>query len=146
VVIVPLAVGPRCIGALTFGIALDRRYGPRDRALAESLGHRCALALEHARLYEQARAAIELREQTLAVVSHDLRVPLATISMAADILTEVQGTAAAVGVRRMAIDKIQRSAVRMERMVADLLDFASIDTGRTRASGWPSATAIACCR
>jgi PAS domain S-box-containing protein len=54
--IVPLAVGGRRLGALTFAAAgSGRRYDADDLALAEDLAQRAALAVENARLYEAER-------------------------------------------------------------------------------------------
>ncbi len=129
VLIVPLTLGSRKIGALTFCSTTERGHDDHVLELAEALALRSALAIEHARLFEQARHAVALRDQTLAIVSHDLRAPLATIVMAssilgdADLATDPRTMARAVG-------KIQIAADRMERMIGDLLDFASIEAGR----------------
>lgn len=128
--IVPLSLGNRRVGALTFCMTGDRRHREGDLALAEELARRSAFAIEHARLYEQARHAIALREQTLAIVSHDLRTPLATIVMAASILADESMTSSRPGSRSLAAEKIQTAASRMDRMIGDLLDFASIEAGR----------------
>jgi len=124
--IVPLFVGARRLGALTLLSGSTRSYSAADLALAEKLASRGAVALEHARLYSQARDAIGLRDQMLAIVSHDLRSPLSIVMMAASALEEVlpQGPATST------VHKIQRAALRMERMIRDLLDYASIDAGQ----------------
>ncbi|HEX8940456.1 MAG TPA: PAS domain S-box protein, partial [Candidatus Limnocylindrales bacterium] len=51
---VPLAVGDRVDGAITFVAAESGRvFGPNDLALAQELAHRAAVAIENARLYRQ---------------------------------------------------------------------------------------------
>ena len=130
VLIVPLALGTRRLGALTFCMTGDRPLRSSDVALAEELARRSALAIEHARLYEQARHAVALREQTLAIVSHDLRTPLATIMMASSMLGDDDLTRASPRSKALAIEKLQLAAERMDRMIDDLLDFASIEAGR----------------
>ena len=127
---VPLALGTRQLGALTFCMIGARQYRQGDVALAEELGRRSASAIEHARLYEHARQAVALREQTLAIVSHDLRTPLSTIVMAASILGDEDTMRANPRSRAMAVSKIEVAAGRMDRMIGDLLDFASIEAGR----------------
>jgi PAS domain S-box-containing protein len=127
---VPLTLGTRQLGALTFCMTGERQHREGDTALAEELGRRSALAIEHARLYAQARHAIALREQTLAIVSHDLRSPLGTIVMAASILGDVDMARSNPHTQILAVEKIQTAAGRMERMIGDLLDFASIEAGR----------------
>ena len=95
----------------------------RNRADAEASSERYqALAVEHARLYEDAKQSVRVREQILAIVSHDLRNPLATILMTAGVL-------ASRGHSPDAVARIRRAADRMLRLIEDLLDFASIEVG-----------------
>jgi signal transduction histidine kinase len=77
-----------------------------------------------------AEAAIVLREDLLAIVSHDLRTPLSSILASA---TALHHALAKSRVDEAMIQKstniIVRSAQRMSRLVADLLDLAHIRTG-----------------
>jgi PAS domain S-box-containing protein len=53
---VPLIVGGKCLGAITFiGAESGHRYGLEDMALAEDLAHQAAMAVENARLYRAAQ-------------------------------------------------------------------------------------------
>ncbi|MDB4979487.1 MAG: two-component sensor histidine kinase [Myxococcales bacterium] len=81
-----------------------------------------ALAAENARLYEQARLAVSVREQILAIVSHDLRNPLGTILLTTAALAKK-------GTLPVEVARIERAAERMRRLIDDLLDFASIEAG-----------------
>jgi signal transduction histidine kinase len=97
----------------------------RARVMAESASEKyAALARENSRLYEQAQQAVQAREQILALVSHDLRNPLGTILMSATLLSNEAPE------ERRHLDRIQRAAKIMLRLVEDLLDFASIEAGR----------------
>ena len=62
-VIVPLRARKEILGALTLGRAPGRPFTKDHLTWAEDLGHRLALALENARLYDEAR---QLFEQTLS--------------------------------------------------------------------------------
>ena len=56
--VVPLSVGDRVLGVMTFVWAESGyRYGRDDLALAEDLAHRAAIAIENARLYQAERDA-----------------------------------------------------------------------------------------
>jgi signal transduction histidine kinase len=103
----------------------------RQRLIAEHLREKSeALAADNAKLYEQARQAVRVREQILAIVSHDLRNPLGTILLTTGALSK---RPAADERRRglpQAVSRIQRAAERMMRLIEDLLDFASIEGGR----------------
>ncbi|MFL5197994.1 MAG: GAF domain-containing protein [Microvirga sp.] len=54
---VPLKVADRTIGVLTF--RARRAFTPRDQELAEAFAGQAAIALEHSRLYREARRAAE---------------------------------------------------------------------------------------
>ena len=103
----------------------------RQRACAEGLLEKFeALAAANATLYRQEQQAVRVREQILAVVTHDLRNPLGTILLT----TAVLGKRSVPEERRRglhsALERIKRAAHRMQRLIEDLLDFASIETGR----------------
>jgi PAS domain S-box-containing protein len=72
---------------------------------------------------EQLRAAVRARNEVLAIVSHDLRNPLATIELSA---ANLRATSADAHGRKH-LDMIQRSSARMEHLVDDLLDAAVIE-------------------
>lgn len=104
--------------AETRGVVADRR-----RITAELSSEKYeALAAENAKLYEEARRAVRVRDQLLAIVSHDMRTPLGTILMTTDALEEMGELPQAVG-------RIQRAAKTMLRLIEDLLDSASIEAG-----------------
>jgi PAS domain S-box-containing protein len=125
---VPLTTRGRTFGALTFMMAeSDRRYGAKELAVAEDIAHRAAMAIDNAHLYRTARAAIESRDEVLAIVSHDLRSPLSAIVMAAQTMV---ASASKTGGDSAMLRNIERAAHRMHRMVGDLVDVSSIDAGR----------------
>jgi PAS domain S-box-containing protein len=72
--IVPLSVGARTLGALTFVSAESgRRYGPEDLAFAEDLARRAALAVENAQLFAAKKEmAQKLQEGFLPPVLPDI--------------------------------------------------------------------------
>ncbi|WP_437808573.1 ATP-binding protein [Sorangium sp. So ce1078] len=128
--VVPMVARGRTFGCITLATAESGRiYDEADLAVAHDLAQRAALAADNARLYEAAQRAIELRDNVLATVSHDLRNPLSAIITAAAVMTK---RAAARGDKgdTKAILAIQRSAHRMDRLLHDLLDFASLRAGR----------------
>jgi signal transduction histidine kinase len=78
---------------------------------------------ESRKLEEELRRAVQFRERMMGIVSHDLRSPLATISIAAQSM--LKHAAAPDWVRSSAL-RVRRSVDRMTRMVADLLDFTRV--------------------
>jgi signal transduction histidine kinase len=126
---VPLISRGTTLGVLTIVSGRDGlRYGPAEVTLAEELGRRAALALDNARLYDSAQRAIRAREDLVAVVSHDLKNPLATIFMNVNLLARKLPPALASELMNP-VDRIKRAADRMERLIRDLLDLARLDAG-----------------
>ncbi|HJR64957.1 MAG TPA: ATP-binding protein [Gemmatimonadaceae bacterium] len=125
---VPLKLGEKIIGALVWYTTDDtRRYDERDLELAEELARRAALAVENARLYHESEQATRSRDQMLGVVAHDLRNPLNTMLMAAELLAGSSPPDSQT-YRHAAI--VQRAGERMNRLVQDLLDVKRMESGR----------------
>jgi signal transduction histidine kinase len=83
-------------------------------------------------LTERARsdAALANRNDFLGMVSHDLRDLLSGILVSLATI-EQQGSASESGTNtRVAVERIQRAAGRMNRLIGDLVDIAGIDAGR----------------
>ena len=83
-------------------------------------------------LIERVRSddALASRDDFLGLVSHDLRDLLAAIVMSAAVV-EKTAAGGAEGARILTeTTRIQRNAARMNRLIGDLLDVASIDAGR----------------
>jgi sigma-B regulation protein RsbU (phosphoserine phosphatase) len=105
------AAGKHLFTRLTIFNATDRRRYERELVKAHA-------ALEASLLDE--RATSSLREQFIAVLSHDLRNPLSAISVGAELLLK---TAPNDRVRSMAT-LIQGSASRMAGLIDNVMDFA----------------------
>jgi PAS domain S-box-containing protein len=128
VFVVPLVVGERTLGAVSLlGLNGRAAFSSDIRALAEKYAAQASLALENARLYRDAQRASEARDQVLSVVSHDLRNPLSAIAMCASALA---GSSPDAEERESLLTTITDSAEWMNRLIQDLLDVASIDSGR----------------
>ncbi|MDA0170234.1 SpoIIE family protein phosphatase [Solirubrobacter taibaiensis] len=66
VMVVPMTVRDRTLGAITFVWAESgRRYTGRDLELAEEVGRRAGLALDHARLFSREHRTAELLQRAL---------------------------------------------------------------------------------
>jgi PAS domain S-box-containing protein len=124
----PLVARGAAIGVIHLAMNdSGRRYRASDLEIAVELGHRAGVAVDNARLYRDAQTAIRVRDDLLAIVSHDLSNPLHAISLGASLLFQHHGTDTRA---RKHIDAIRRSTDRMERLINDLLDMASINAGK----------------
>lgn len=109
-------------------LARARGFDADERALAEELGRRAALALENVRLFAEARAATEAREWTLSVVAHDLRNPLAAIGMCAEMSLHLLPPRVSPAVREN-LEAVQATSAQVYRLVDDLLDVSTARQG-----------------
>jgi two-component system sensor histidine kinase KdpD len=129
VVIVPLRIRDRTIGTLGIADADGLRFDRARAAFAAALIHYAALAVERVRLAAEVEhvGALEeadrLKDALLASVSHDLRTPLTTIRALASEMRSTSDDRSVI---------IEEEAERLNRLVADLLDFS-----RVRAGGLP---------
>jgi signal transduction histidine kinase len=131
---VPLVARGRTLGAITLIAAESgRRYGQADLGLAEELAHRAALAVDNARLYHEAQEAIRVRDEFLALVSHDLKTPLVSVRGFAQLLrTELEAATQPDRARLMTgLAKIDRAATRMTALINELVDVAHVQAGRS---------------
>jgi len=82
-------------------------------------------------LTERARAddAVAQRDDFLGIVSHDLRNLLGAIVLSANILSLASGDGPVAAQTAVGGQRILRYAARMNRLIGDLLDVASIDAG-----------------
>ncbi|HEV2148638.1 MAG TPA: GAF domain-containing protein [Longimicrobiaceae bacterium] len=130
VISVPLVARGRTLGAITLTTGdSGRRYGTHDLALAEEIARRASLAIENARLYQQAQRATQAREEILAVVSHELRNPLNAIHLATEVLLRLVPPEMWRGPERKQIELVQRATGQMLHLVHDLLDVTRIEAG-----------------
>ena len=126
---VPLVASGKPLGALTLVTSgSGRRYDIADLSLAADLARRAAIVVEHARLFHEAQQATRARDDVLAVVAHDLRNPLNTVTMAVSLMLETTPPER-VEERRQA-EIVRRAADRMNRMIQDLLDVKRMESGR----------------
>jgi PAS domain S-box-containing protein len=133
VLVTPLVAEEEALGALVLlnSRASGRHFRDGDVVRARTLGDLTSLALRRVRLMEQEReakekaeAAVRVRDETLGIVSHDLRNPLTKIALSADLLVE-----AALHEQPDLIEMIRASARQMQRLIQDLLDVARMETG-----------------
>ena len=122
---VPMLAHGRLVGALSLISSRDdRRYTSADLPLAVELAHRAALAVENAALYKAAQDASRARDEMLGVVAHDLRNPLNAILVQAELLLRARKDDAHA---RIEPDRIRRAALRMKRLIQDLLDVTKME-------------------
>jgi signal transduction histidine kinase/integral membrane sensor domain MASE1/CheY-like chemotaxis protein len=97
-----------------------------DRARADE--ERAALEREQL-LRQEAELANRRKDEFLAILSHELRTPISSITLWSHLLRE---GALDEATTRRAIDVIDRNARIQGRLISDILDIARLDTGKLR--------------
>ena len=138
--VLPLRVGERNIGALAVGTVDHDALTLDDRGLLE-IATRAAIAFDNAQLYstlsrEMARAKSaeeklqevnRRKDEFLAMLSHELRNPLAPIVTSAQVLEKVAPHDARIAWVR---EVIERQVTHLAGLVDDLLDVSRITQGK----------------
>ena len=71
--------------------------------------------------------ALQLRDSVLAIVAHDIRSPLATITMVTSLLEDETLDEQR---RRHFLDMIRKSSGQIDKLIRDLVDIAKIESGQ----------------
>lgn len=125
---VPLKSAYRIIGAVAFGISeSSRKFDVHDLKAAQELARRASGAIENSLLYRDAQEAIRIREEVLAVVSHDLKNPLSAVRLNADLASRQLDPEAPVQQQLM---RIRSTVERMLHMIEEFSSMGRIDAGK----------------
>jgi signal transduction histidine kinase len=128
--------GQHVLGAIEFERDVPgRAYDPREQQLAEELAWRTAQAMDHARLYRDAQAALRTRDEFVSIAAHELKTPLTTLLGT----TEVLQRRAAQAQPYILTDRDQRTlqvivqqSRRLQQQIDTLLDLSQIQAGQLR--------------
>lgn len=128
--LVPLNARRRVVGYAILSVSTpDRLYDEGDLRMAEELGRRIGLTVDHARLFQSAELANRAKSDFLAIISHELRTPLTAVLGYADLLAEeVAGPLNEAQHRQ--IGRIRAGSDRLLRLIEGILAFARLETGR----------------
>lgn len=130
--IVPLVVvpGDRALGALTLAMSHSRRtLSERDRPIVEDVARRAAMAIEHARLYDDAQKANLAKDEFLAILSHELSTPLTIILGWSGILSREDVSKEEL---LQGVESIRAGALAQAQLIDDVLDLSRVTTGKLR--------------
>ena len=134
--IVPLIARGQVLGAITLaGAESGHVFEEADLPYLEDLARRAAVAVDNARLLHEAKEAIRLRDDFLAMASHDMRTPLqailANIQLAARRLEREDADGSQRAAMRDNLAHAERSTGRLALLVGDLLDVAMLRSGHS---------------
>lgn len=131
-VIVPLRARGEVLGTMTLiGSSVRHRLTQADLPLVEELAGRAATAIDNARLLHEAQQAITLRDDFLAMASHDMRTPLAVIlanlQLARRRLTGEETEREEIAKH---LDTAERTTQKLTGLVGELMDISILRTGQ----------------
>jgi PAS domain S-box-containing protein len=125
-IIVPLRARGRSIGLLWLYLSdASRAYTGDELGLVEEIASRVGLALDNARLFKEAQDAVVLRDDFLAIASHELKTPLTPLKLQ---IARLRRDASADVAAKLAV--ADRQVDRLTRLVNQLLDVSRISGGR----------------
>ena len=137
---VPLTAKQSVVGAMLIGTRQDRITEAEIDSLT-AFANQAGIAIENARLYmklEQVYQELEMtqrdlieekqqRSALLLAISHEFKVPLTSIKTMGSLLAEELGGDAQSPQAKM-VNNIRRSVDKIEKRLAELLDFARMQT------------------
>ena len=128
--IAPLLHGEETMGA----IIVARREAPFPQTAQEfltRLSGRAAAAIANAHLYREVQYANESKSQFVAIVTHELRIPLTSIKGYTDLIR--QGIVGEINdQQRDFLNVIRNNVERMSALISDLSDISRIERGKLK--------------
>jgi signal transduction histidine kinase len=128
-VIAPLMARGGPVGVLSLARTHGPPYDRDDLAIGEELARRAALAVDNAQLFRRATEAIAVRDEFLAIASHELNTPLTPLKMQLDSLRRAKFSPKRTAEK---LDGASRQVTRLSKLVRELLDVSRISGGRLR--------------
>jgi signal transduction histidine kinase len=115
---VPLHFRGHLVGVMTCFTDTPRHLSARELEFHATVGQLFAVAIEKARLFQEVREALRLREEFMSAAAHELRTPVTTIQTWAEILARMESGSAR---QEKGLSAIMRSTRRLGRLVEHLL-------------------------
>jgi signal transduction histidine kinase/DNA-binding response OmpR family regulator len=126
----------------------DGEFSPEDERMATTLAAQAAIAYENAVLAERLQRnaeeldrtrleQLEMKDEFISHVSHELRSPLAAVHQFTSILLD--GLAGELnGEQREYLEIVQRNSLQLRDMIGDLLEVTRAQSGKLTIDPWPT--------
>jgi signal transduction histidine kinase len=127
-IVVPLLRQNEEIGTITFAVGTSRSlYQEYDRDLAERIAQRVTLVLENSLAYKSVSETARTRQELLEIVAHDLKNPLTSVDLQAQLLLRKLAQDQTVGSDD--IQGMRHSLMRLSAFVDNLLETCRVSSG-----------------
>ncbi len=103
-----------------------------ERFLFRAAVDQAAVAIESARLYEQAQRAVELRDEFFSVAAHELRTPLTALGLGIELLQRQLARGEGIDPATLGprLQGLTAQSKKLGRLVGQLLDVSRIELGK----------------
>ncbi|MEW6491706.1 MAG: ATP-binding protein, partial [Cyanobacteriota bacterium] len=122
------------MGLIQLSDKYEGEFTEDDEAIAVQLAQMAAAAIDNARLYQASQEANRVKDEFLAVLSHELRSPLNSITGWATLLRTRKLDEATI---KRALEVIERNAHIQTKLIEDLLDVSRILRGKLKVNVSP---------
>lgn len=133
VLIVPLVAREKTLGAIQMvSTESGRHYTEDDLVFAQDLAQRAAIAVDNARLYQDAQQAVTLRNEFLSVAAHELKTPITSLRGFAQLLVRKLNSPKQADPEQIlrALGHIDTQSMRLSTLVTRLLDVSQLEAGK----------------
>lgn len=132
---VPLKIRGKILGAINLFVTGERaHFNQKDFSLAEEVARIASVAIENAKLYKEAKDAIQLRDDFISMASHELRTPITSMGLQLEVLRslvdDITRNSDAPGLMKKFIESTNGQLQRLTRLVDDMLDISRISAGK----------------
>ncbi|MEA2008520.1 MAG: GAF domain-containing sensor histidine kinase [Chloroflexota bacterium] len=125
--IAPLLHAGKTVGALA--ISREKGFSEEKIQFVQRLASRAATSIANNRLYQAVEQANRSKSQFLAIVTHELRIPLTSIKGYTDLILGGSAGAEVTDLQRQFLGVIRKNVNRMADLIADLADISRIERG-----------------
>lgn len=137
VIVLPLLHRGKALGVLHLGTRQARTFGPEDLVFLSAIANAAAVAVQNARLFEEANRQREQlkqldheKDEFISIVSHELKNPLASIKGYASLLQRRARKDTALESAVKGLEVIEQQVNRMSLLLDQLRDVSQIGMDR----------------
>jgi signal transduction histidine kinase len=119
------------LGGLFFGHEQAGAFSEREEQLLAGLAAQAAVAMDNARLFQDAKLAVQTRDEFLRIASHELKTPLTPLKLHMQGLSRLLKKGRDIEPERLVrmAETADQQIGRLNRLVEDLLDVSRISAG-----------------
>lgn len=125
--IAPLLHAGKKVGALV--VACKGGFAKAEIKFIQRLASRAATSIANNRLYQAVEQANQAKSQFLAMVTHELRIPLTSIKGYTDLILKGSAGAEVTDLQEQFLGVIRKNVNRMADLISDLADISRIERG-----------------